>query len=60
MDEILDWSRDLVDRGRRAEMATGDPWAPDPGCYLTDREISGERLDPLGAVRQAGSSRART
>jgi radical SAM protein with 4Fe4S-binding SPASM domain len=23
----------------RAEAATGDPWAPDPACYLTDREI---------------------
>jgi len=34
----------------RAEIATGDPWAPDPGCYLTDREISGEVVDPLGIV----------
>ena len=24
----------------RAEAATGDPWAPDPACYLTDEEIS--------------------
>lgn len=23
----------------RAELATGDPWAPDPACYLTDEEI---------------------
>ena len=23
----------------RAERATGDPWAPDPACYLTDEEI---------------------
>jgi Fe-coproporphyrin III synthase len=23
----------------RAEAATGDPWAPDPACYLTDPEI---------------------
>jgi len=23
----------------RAEVATGDPWASDPGCYLTDEEI---------------------
>src|SRR5690606_38508468 len=22
----------------RAELATGDPWAPDPGCYLADAE----------------------
>ncbi|MEW5725131.1 MAG: 12,18-didecarboxysiroheme deacetylase [Thermodesulfobacteriota bacterium] len=25
----------------RAEAATGDPWAPDPACYLTDEEIWG-------------------
>ena len=25
----------------RAEAATGDPWACDPACYLTDDEISG-------------------
>lgn len=25
----------------RAEAATGDLWAPDPACYLTDQEISG-------------------
>lgn len=24
----------------RAESATGDPWAPDPACYLTDEEIN--------------------
>lgn len=24
----------------RAEAATGDDWAPDPACYLTDEEIS--------------------
>jgi Fe-coproporphyrin III synthase len=23
----------------RAEISTGDPWASDPGCYLTDEEI---------------------
>jgi radical SAM protein with 4Fe4S-binding SPASM domain len=23
----------------RAEAATGDLWAPDPACYLTDEEI---------------------
>ena len=23
----------------RAELATGDPWASDPACYLTDEEI---------------------
>lgn len=26
----------------RAEAATGDLWAPDPACYLTEDEISGE------------------
>ena len=26
----------------RAEAATGDPWAPDPECYLTDEEIIGD------------------
>lgn len=25
----------------RAQAATGDPWAEDPGCYLTDAEIDG-------------------
>jgi len=38
----------------RAEIATGDPWAPDPACYLTDEEISGALLDPLGAVKASG------
>jgi radical SAM protein with 4Fe4S-binding SPASM domain len=23
----------------RAEISTGNPWASDPGCYLTDEEI---------------------
>ena len=23
----------------RADLVTGDPWAPDPACYLTDEEI---------------------
>lgn len=26
----------------RAEIVTGDPWAADPACYLTDAEITGE------------------
>jgi Fe-coproporphyrin III synthase len=25
----------------RAEIVTGDPWAADPGCYLSDEEIAG-------------------
>ena len=24
----------------RAEISTGDAWASDPGCYLTDEEIA--------------------
>jgi len=24
----------------RAQQLTGDPWAEDPGCYLTDEEIA--------------------
>lgn len=28
----------------RAEIDTGDPWASDPGCYLTDDEIHGPEL----------------
>ncbi len=27
----------------RAEAATGDLWAPDPACYLSDEEIAAER-----------------
>jgi radical SAM protein with 4Fe4S-binding SPASM domain len=33
----------------RAEISTGDPWAADPGCYLSDEEIAGE-LPELNAV----------
>jgi radical SAM protein with 4Fe4S-binding SPASM domain len=33
----------------RAELVTGDPWAPDPGCYLTEEEIAGESVAPDGA-----------
>lgn len=29
----------------RAEAATGDLWAPDPACYLTDEEISQVKSD---------------
>ena len=32
----------------RAEAVTGDIWAPDPACYLTDEEIG---LDKFSAVR---------
>lgn len=27
----------------RAQLAAGDPWAPDPACYLTDEEIKDAR-----------------
>jgi radical SAM protein with 4Fe4S-binding SPASM domain len=33
----------------RAEVVTGDPWAADPACYLTDEEIAGE---PVGAASE--------
>jgi radical SAM protein with 4Fe4S-binding SPASM domain len=29
----------------RAEISTGDPWASDPGCYLTDEEIGLPKLE---------------
>lgn len=29
----------------RAEAATGDLWAPDPACYLTEREVISGKLD---------------
>ena len=34
----------------RAEVMTGDPWAPDPACYLTDEEISGEPFESIPEV----------
>ena len=33
----------------RALGATGDPWNGDPGCYLTEEEISGAREAELKA-----------
>lgn len=38
----------------RAELATGDPWAADPGCYLTDEEIAGEPIGASDRIRNAG------
>ncbi len=29
----------------RADLTYKDPWAPDPGCYLTDEEIAGSLPD---------------
>jgi radical SAM protein with 4Fe4S-binding SPASM domain len=34
----------------RAEISTGDPWASDPGCYLTDEEIAPLAEEPAAAV----------
>ena len=39
----------------RAEISTGEPWAADPGCYLTDEEITG--TIPAAAA-QAGDADA--
>jgi heme d1 biosynthesis radical SAM protein NirJ len=32
----------------RAHQLTGDPWAEDPACYLTDEEIGIEELERVG------------
>jgi radical SAM protein with 4Fe4S-binding SPASM domain len=32
----------------RADACLGDPWAPDPACYLTDEEIAGLRIADCG------------
>ena len=37
----------------RAELTTGDPWASDPGCYLTDEEITGELVSAKDTVSSA-------
>lgn len=43
----------------RAHQLTGDPWAEDPACYLSDREIgvedTGERLTVTPYSRRAGA-----
>jgi radical SAM protein with 4Fe4S-binding SPASM domain len=41
----------------RAELATGDPWASDPGCYLSDDQIDGEPIQasPPAPADQAHS-----
>ncbi len=45
----------------RAWQLTGNPWAEDPGCYLTDEEIgaseSGERLLVTPWRKEAGSGK---
>ncbi|NLC56931.1 MAG: radical SAM protein [Armatimonadetes bacterium] len=30
----------------RALAVTGDPWAPDPACYLSDKEVATGELEP--------------
>lgn len=37
----------------RAEAATGDLWAPDPACYLTDEEIARHDDDPERRIVEA-------
>ncbi|HUO09449.1 MAG TPA: radical SAM protein [Phycisphaerae bacterium] len=37
----------------RAENITGNPWAPDPLCYLTDEEIGYKSLEPALKSRSA-------
>ncbi|MHC4509219.1 MAG: radical SAM protein [Planctomycetota bacterium] len=35
----------------RADLHFGDPWAPDPGCYLTDNEIGLDEAKQAELVR---------
>ena len=37
----------------RAELSTGDPWAADPGCYLSDEEIAGEPIEIAAAAAKS-------
>ena len=43
----------------RADVYHGDPWAPDPACYLTDEEI-GLTEEDLREMREAGEVYERT
>ena len=36
----------------RAEILTGDPWASDPACYLSDDEIAGAAIVPAPVAAQ--------
>lgn len=38
----------------RAEVTTGDPWASDPLCYLTDEEIKGEPITQESIAKRRG------
>ncbi|MCE5326278.1 MAG: radical SAM protein [Planctomycetaceae bacterium] len=40
----------------RAESLTGDPWAADPGCYLTPGEISGQEILAANGIVPAADS----
>ena len=40
----------------RAEAATGDLWAPDPACYLTDQEICAESAEGSGPRNGSGEA----
>ncbi len=41
----------------RADLVTGDPWAPDPACYLTNEEIGREMAPVVGAPPREGDVR---
>ncbi len=38
----------------RADASSGDPWAPDPACYLTDEEIGLSEMQRQGAIQARG------
>ena len=40
----------------RALQVTGDPWAEDPACYLTNREIGAEEAERLAVTPFRGKS----
>lgn len=42
----------------RAALMTGDPWAPDPACYLTDEEV-GTSLRPTSQARKKRTATTR-
>lgn len=42
----------------RAEISTGEPWAADPGCYLSDEEIAGEPVENLLAAKPVAADEA--
>jgi hypothetical protein len=37
----------------RAEQVEDDPWAADPGCYLTDEEIAPDGAPAIAAAEDA-------